>query len=61
MMERLFYFMVLSLLTVSGAEAHSIEDHVENRGISARLFFLSNDPASYSTYEIFKPGDTVPH
>jgi nickel transport protein len=45
----------------SGAEAHSVEYQVENRGISARFFFLPNDPASYSPYEIFGPGDTVPH
>jgi nickel transport protein len=53
--------LLLSLLTVSGAEAHSSEYQVENRGISARFFFLPNDPASYSPYEVFGPGDSVPH
>ena len=24
-------------------------------------FFLSNEPASYSSYQIFGPGDTIPH
>lgn len=60
-MPRLFCMMLLSLMAVSGAKAHSIEYQVENRGISARFFFLPNDPASYSPYEIFAPGDAVPH
>ena len=60
-MKRLFYIMLLSLLIVSGAEAHSVEYQVENRGISARFFFLPNEPASYSPYDVFGPGDTIPH
>jgi nickel transport protein len=60
-MPRLFLMMLLPLLLASGAEAHSVEYQVENRGISARFFFLPNDPASYSPYEIFGPGDTIPH
>lgn len=60
-MPRLFCLMLLPLLFVSGAEAHSIEYQVENKGISARFFFLPNDPSSYSAYEIFGPGDAVPH
>jgi nickel transport protein len=56
-----FLLLLLSLLAVSGAEAHSTEYQVENRGISARFFFLPNDAASYSPYEIFGPGDTIPH
>jgi nickel transport protein len=61
-MPRLFYIMLLlSLLPVSGAEAHSVEYQVENRGISARFFFLPNDPANYSPYEIFAPGEEVPY
>lgn len=60
-MARFLFTMLLPLLLVSGAEAHSVEYQVENRGISARFFFLPNDPASYSPYEIFGPGDTVPH
>jgi nickel transport protein len=52
--------LLLSLLAVSGAEAHSVEYQVENRGISARFFFLPNEPASYSSYEIFAPGVEIP-
>ena len=58
-MRILIFITSLSLLTVSVAGAHSVEYQVENRGISARFFFLPNDPASYSPYEVFGPGDTV--
>ena len=60
-MERVVWLVMLSLLTVSGAEAHSVEYQVENRGISARFFFLPNEPSIYSPCEIFGPGDAVPH
>jgi len=59
-MNRLLYFILLSLLTASGAKAHSVEYALENRGISARFFFLPDYPASYSPYEIFGPGDKIP-
>lgn len=43
------------------ARAHAIHYRVENRGISARVFYGPDDPVSYSAYEIFGPGDTIPH
>ncbi|MBI5252093.1 MAG: hypothetical protein HY912_21570 [Desulfomonile tiedjei] len=58
-MRIVLIIMLLPLMVVSWAEAHSVEYRVENRGISARFFFLPNDPASYSGYEIFGPGDEV--
>jgi nickel transport protein len=58
---RALLLLLFPLLATSLAEAHSVEYQVENRGISARFFFLPNDPASYSPYEIFGPGDTVPY
>jgi nickel transport protein len=60
-MRKLIFITLLSLLTVSAAAAHSVEYQIENRGISARFFFLPNDPANYSPYEVFGPGDTTPH
>jgi nickel transport protein len=55
--------MILS--TVAGfyspAIAHSIHYRVENKGITVRVFYAADDPASYSSYEIFGPGDTIPH
>jgi len=60
-MGKVLCFMVLSLVAASVAESHSIEYQVQNRGISARFFFSASDPASYSPYEIFGPGDKIPH
>ena len=59
-MLRHFLVMLFLLLAVSWAEAHSVEYRVENRGISARFFFLPNDPANYSPYEILGPGGRNP-
>jgi nickel transport protein len=56
-----FLVMLFLLLMVTGAAAHSVEYQVEDRGISARFFFLPNDPANYSPYEVFAPGDEVPY
>lgn len=53
--------VLLLLLMYSGAEAHSVHYQVENKGISVRVFYAEDDPASYSSYEIFGPGDTIPH
>ncbi|MFH0824933.1 MAG: hypothetical protein V2B18_19445 [Pseudomonadota bacterium] len=61
MMNRALCLLLLSLLTSSGAEAHSVEYRVENKGISARVFFGGNESASYSPFEVFGPGDTIPH
>jgi len=41
--------------------AHTINYQVENRGVSARVFYAGDEPASYSQYEIFGPGDKIPH
>lgn len=60
-MRKLIFMTLLAHLTVSAAQAHSVEYQVENRGVSARFFFLPNDPANYSPCEVFGPGDTVPH
>jgi hypothetical protein len=41
-----FLVLLSLLLTVSRAEAHSIEYQVENRGVSARFFFSPENPAN---------------
>jgi nickel transport protein len=58
---RLLLITLLLLLIYSGAEAHSVHYQVENKGISVRVFYAEDDPASYSSYEIFGPGDKIPH
>ncbi len=60
-MARCLFITALLLLMSSGAEAHAVHYQVENRGISARIFYAEDDPASYSSYEIFGPGDRIPH
>lgn len=60
-MSRCLLMTLLLLLMYSGAEAHSVHYQVENRGISVRVFYAEDDPASYSSCEIFGPGDKIPH
>jgi nickel transport protein len=60
-MINILYVMAILLLMHSGAEAHSVHYQVENKGISVRVFYAEDDPASYSAYEIFGPGDKIPH
>ncbi|MBI2878080.1 MAG: hypothetical protein HYY20_14480 [Candidatus Tectomicrobia bacterium] len=43
------------------ASAHTIHYRVAEKGVSVRLFYAANDPASYSPYEIFGPTDREPH
>jgi len=56
---RLICTMLLLILIHLKAEAHTIYYQVENRGISARVFYSEDEPASYSQYEIFGPGDKI--
>jgi nickel transport protein len=60
-MLKMFSVIIALLLMISGAEAHSVHYQVENKGISVRVFYSADDPASYSQYEIFGPGDKIPH
>lgn len=60
-MPKLLYILILLSLFYTGAEAHEIHYQVENKGISARIFYSADEPASYSEYEIFGPGDKIPH
>lgn len=43
------------------AFSHSVHYQVENKGVSVRVFYAEDDPASYSSYEIFGPKDNIPH
>jgi len=61
-MSNIVYFPLILIFLWSGdGEAHSINYQVENRGISARVFYAGDEPASYSQFEIFGPGDRIPH
>jgi len=43
------------------ASAHGIHYRVDEKGVSVRFFYTRDDPTSYSSYEIFAPGETIPH
>ncbi len=60
-MSKYLLITILLLLMYSGAEAHSVHYQVENKGISVRVFYAEDEPASYSSYEIFGPGDRIPY
>jgi len=42
-------------------EAHTVNYEVQQKGLAVKVFYAQNDPASYSEYEIFGPGDKLPH
>jgi len=56
---------ILSVVIIWGTEeklyAHTIHYEVQSKGISAKIFYTQSDPASYSEYEIYGPGDTEPY
>jgi len=45
------------------SHGHSVNYHVEQKGIAVRAFYSAKDPSSYSQYEIYGPGDKedLPH
>ena len=43
------------------AEAHSINYLVQQKGMAVRAYYSENDPAAYSQYELYGPGDKEPH
>jgi len=50
-----------AILIPQFAEGHSIHYDVQQQGFSVRIFYSPQDPASYSEYELYGPGDTMPH
>jgi nickel transport protein len=60
MIARLLIWIIPAVLAMPpDALAHAINYRLENKGISARVFFTGDDPMRYATYEIFGPGDTI--
>ena len=43
------------------ALAHSIHYELQQKGISAKIFYAAKDPASYSEYEVYGPSDNQPY
>jgi hypothetical protein len=53
---------LLSLIfVVPVLHAHTTNYEVRQTGIATRIFYSADDPASYSEFEIFAPGDPVPY
>ncbi len=60
------FFLFLSLVFFLGggdSQGHSVNYHIEQKGIAVRAFYSAKEPASYSQYEIYGPGDKedLPH
>jgi len=43
------------------AHGHTINYDVQQKAIAVRIFYAADDPASYSQYEVYGPGDALPH
>jgi nickel transport protein len=43
------------------ARAHSIQYEVRQAGVAVRAFYSASDPAAYSQYGLYGPGDKEPH
>jgi nickel transport protein len=61
-----WFVLFLSLVLFLGekdSQGHSINYRVEQKGIAVRAFYSAKEPASYSQYEIYGPGDRedLPH
>lgn len=64
MKRRRHIFPILFLTTLSAASilhAHTVNYEVQQKGIAVRVFYGADDPASYSGFEVFGPGDALPH
>jgi nickel transport protein len=58
----LFLLLFLSvLLSAALLEAHTVNYEVQQKGIAVKIFYTVDDPASYSEFEIYGPGDRLPH
>jgi nickel transport protein len=58
---RVLFAIFSFLLATTAVYPHSINYEVQQKGVSVRIFYAEKDPASYSEYELFGPGDTQPH
>jgi nickel transport protein len=54
----IFLFVLLAGPMV---QAHTVNYQVEQKGVAVRVFYAAEDPASYSEFEIYGPGDKLPH
>ena len=53
--------MAAILGTASLVAAHTVNYEVQQKGVAVRVFYGPEDPAGYSEFEVYGPGDTLPH
>jgi len=56
-----YVIFLLMLLTGPVVQAHTVNYQVEQKGVAVRVFYAADDPAGYSEFEIYGPGDKLPH
>lgn len=56
---KLFGVVTLAVLMPYALFAHAIYNNVIQKGISVKIYYAEDDPASYCQYEIFKPNDNT--
>ena len=61
MKKQIFFVCLVFLVLPLFCYAHTVNYAVENKGVTVRVFYSENDPASYSKYEVYGPGDQLPH
>jgi len=58
MKKQIFFACLLFLVFPLVCHAHTVNYAVEKQGVTVRVFYSENDPASYCEYEIYGPGMT---
>jgi nickel transport protein len=57
----LLFVPILLVSSGPAAYAHSIHYDVQQKGMAVRVYYSEKDPAAYSQYELYGPGDKEPH
>jgi nickel transport protein len=58
---RCFLLALFPVLFALPLLSHTVNYEVQQKGMAARIFYSAKDPASYSEFELYGPGDTLPH
>ena len=49
------------VLSAAAASGHTVNYEVQQKGVAIKIFYTAQDSASYAEYEVFGPGDKLPH
>ena len=55
------FFPLLLLCSTPAARAHTIHYDVQQKAMAVHIYYSERDPAAYSRYELYGPGDKEPH